>query len=376
MAIDVENITPLYLQVMNDIRDKIQLGTLSKGDKISSHAKLSEEYNVSIITIKKALENLIKEGYLYSRVGIGTYVGNKTEKYSKTDKIIGMVLDDIRSPFFSMILKGVETAAYKNGYSLLMANTGDEFEKEVSQISTFKNIGAKGIVIASMEYNSKKLTPYMRELQKINYPFVVVSFISDESVNFIGTDNKMGIQLAVDHLVGLGYKKLGFLNAEKENLLSEKRYSGFLAAIENKNLSINDNFIFNLPSTTKIIKENSYSELAHEIGKRFDKNKEYPEAIICYNDIIAIGFIKGLQEAGLRVPKDIAVIGYDDNEMAASSEIPLTTLKQPTDEIGKFAFDVLVKNIENIRKPIRILLKPELVIRESCGINKLKRKRN
>ena len=153
MSIDFENPTPLYLQIASDIREKIDTNVLTVGEKIPSQSELSQSYGVSLMTVKKALSELVNQKYLYSRTGKGTYVAdiNKSKQLDlEKSKSIGVVLKDLSSPFFSLIIKGVEAAAYKNEYNLLVSHTADKMEKEEKQVEHFRNIGVKGLIIASM----------------------------------------------------------------------------------------------------------------------------------------------------------------------------------------------------------------------------------
>ena len=132
MSIDFKKPTPLYQQIVDDIKNKIVNGQLRVGDQVGSHQELAQRYNVSLITVKKALAELISAGILFSRVGRGTYVAPLLMPSQHDQKLFGLVLRDLKDPFFSLILHSVEANASKNGYSLLLANTSDLLEKEAA----------------------------------------------------------------------------------------------------------------------------------------------------------------------------------------------------------------------------------------------------
>lgn len=366
MAIDFENPTPLYLQIISDLREQIDTKKLNAGEKIPSQQELCKSYNVSLITVKKAISELINHKYLYSRVGKGVYVadiGKIKQLDLEKNKSIGVVLKDFSSPFFSLIIKGVEAAAYKNGYDLLISHTADKMKKEEKQVEHFRDIGVKGLIIASMLHTYRK-TDYMRELQEAGFPFVLVSYIEDDDVDYVGVDHEMGGFLAGEHLIKLGHKRIGYIHGEKGNVLAEVRFSGFCRALEKNNQDIDKNDIYHLPYAGE---QNDFQS-GYEIGNRFSTLDDRPSAIFAYNDLSALGFKKALREKGLNIPDDVTVVGFDDIEMSSQLATSLTTIKQPTFEIGKRAFEVLLKKLNGDTKNYRYLFKPKLIIRKSCGV--------
>ncbi len=145
MAIDIKNPTPLYQQIAEEIKAKIRSGKLKVGDAIGSHSELTAQYEVSVITVKKALSDLIKEGYLYSRVGKGTFVARKSVAMSlsrqKTIGLVLRVLRDLTNSFFSLIAHGAEKKADALGYNLFLSSSIRRIDKEETLISRFETMG-------------------------------------------------------------------------------------------------------------------------------------------------------------------------------------------------------------------------------------------
>ena len=232
MPIDVRNATPLYLQIIDEIKSKIARKELKPGDQLGSHADLASAYNVSLITVKKALATMIQEGTLYSRVGKGTYVARPTVEVPRLEqKTIGLVLQDFSSPFFSRMMHSVEDAAYELGYHVLISNSSGRSEKEDAQITRFKKFGVSGLIIASMSHRYHA-TPTIRGLLREGFPFVMVSYIADEDVPFVGSDHKLGGFMATEHLMKLGYERIGFIDGEKGNLVGGLRRQGYEEALK------------------------------------------------------------------------------------------------------------------------------------------------
>jgi len=149
MAVDLKKPAPLYLQIAEDISTKIGSGTFHTGDQLGSQAELSREYRVSLMTVKKALAHLAHQGWIYSRVGKGSYVARQSlEPQPVIHHSIGIVLENLGSPFFSLMVQAVEEAAYSQGYNVLLSNSSGQTEKEDRQIRNFRKIGVSGPIIA------------------------------------------------------------------------------------------------------------------------------------------------------------------------------------------------------------------------------------
>lgn len=361
--IDFNDPQPLYRQIMTDIRQKIADGSLKVGDKLDSHHKLAAHYQVSLITIKKAIAELIREGILFGRVGKGVYVArpHSSVDYARS-QTIGFVLRDLESPFFSRIFMSVEKAAFANRYNLLIAQTANQPDIEEYQIRHFLTLGVSGIIIASMshQYQASSL---IRQLLDDHYPFVMVSYVTDEDIPFVGTDHVLGGYIACEHLIKLGYRRIGYLNGEEGNLVGELRRQGYLQALQKYGLEANAADQYRLRQRGEWYDYES----GYEVGKAFVAQATRAEAIFCYNDLAALGFQKAVLDEGLRVPEDVAIVGFDDIKRGVTAPVPLTTIHQPTDEIGELAVQTLVDLIA--AKPIRTrqILKPSLVVRDSCG---------
>ena len=366
-GINLKDPAPLYEQIERDIKKKIKEGVLLRGSLIGSQNELSIQYAVSAITVKKALSNLVNEGILYTRVGKGTYVSEKQEK--KLDlskhKTIGLVLQDINHPFFSMIVNSVEERAYELGYNLLLSSSANKIEKEESQILHFRELGVDGLIIASLSLQYKA-TDYIQKIHDENFPYIMVSYLHDPDYWYIGTDQEAGGYMATEHLIKLGYKSIGYLHVEKENLLSEVRKNGYYRALIEYNIPYDSKLIYYLTKDKYDIISDRY-QLGYQFGKEFKSLNKKPDALFVYSDLVALGFEQAASEEGILIPDDVAIVGFDDIQIARYSSIPLTTVHQPADKIGRAAVDVIQKRIDGSDIGNRTILKPTLIVRDSCG---------
>ena len=363
MSLDRNSKRSLHTQIYEIIRSEIVANKLHVDQKLPTQKELATLYNVSMITIKKALNDLIRNGYLYSKIGSGTFVAKRSMVLNfNTQKAIGVVLVDLKSPFFSLIMQSIEEQISQKDYTLLLSKSSGSVEREKILIENFINTGVDGLIIASMSHEHHS-TGILKKLQKDDFPFVMVSYIEDKDICYIGTDNEAGGFMAAQHLIDIGRKKIGYINGEEGNLLGEQRKKGFLRALHENKIPFNKEFEFRL----QLKYEWNDFESGYKIGKAFVDLKDRPDAIFAYNDLSALGFIQAVVESGLKVPDDVAVIGFDDIERCQYAPVPLTTIHQPTVEIGTQAVDLLIRRMNKEKTFSWIGLKPSLVVRQSTG---------
>jgi DNA-binding LacI/PurR family transcriptional regulator len=209
-------------------------------------------------------------------------------------------------------------------------------------------------------------SPVIRKLHRENFPYVVVSYIADEDIAYVGTDHEEGAFIATQHLIKLGYREIGYINGvsgERGSLLGDLRKKGLLRALQSHGVEWHpgNEYRFQLRG------EWDDYQSGYDIGLEFARSKNRPEAVFAFDDLSALGFQKAILDEGLRMPEDIALVGCDDIRRGVTAPVPLTTVHQPLTEIGQVAIDVLVKRITGQPVQTRRILKPSLVVRESCG---------
>ena len=363
MSIDTRNPVPLHQQIAENIRAEILSGKLKKDERLGSHQDLVRRYGVSLITVKRALRDLANQGLLYSRVGKGTFVSGEPPVVEFSQhRAIGLVLRDLKSPFFSTILHSVEAHASRHEFNVLVSSSSEQIAREESQIRHFRAMGVSGLIIASMTHEYRA-TGALRDLHDSGYPYVMVSYVQDPEIYFVGTDHEQGGYLATLHLITIGYKSIGYINGETGNLVGELRRTGYRRALEDHGLACNEEW----ESRLRRRGEWFDYESGYEIGARFAKLSARPDAMFVYNALAALGFQEAVLTAGLSVPRDVAIVGFDGIERGEYAPVPLTTIRQSTDEIGSRAVEVLLSRIDGRSVQTRTILQGELVIRQSCG---------
>jgi|WetSurMetagenome_2_1015567.scaffolds.fasta_scaffold86018_2 DNA-binding LacI/PurR family transcriptional regulator len=354
---------PLYRQMAEIIRGEIRSGRLKKGERLVSHKELARQHGVSLITVKRALNELIRDGLLYSRVGKGTYVSGMAARVELSEhRAIGLVLSDLKSPFFSLVMHSVEEHASHYGFSLLLSNSSEQIDKEERQIGNFRAMGVSGLIIASMTHEGNAGRA-LRDLHDSGFPYVMVSYLRDTDMYFVGTDHEQGGYVATRHLIAMGYTRIGYINGESGNLVGELRRSGYRRALAESSLAATEAWEFRLRRRGEWFDYGS----GYEIGARFARSARRPEAMFVYNDLAALGFEQAVLDAGLSVPRDVAIVGFDGIERGEYAPVPLTTIRQATGAIGERAVALLRARIEGGPADVKTVLSGELIVRQSCG---------
>lgn len=252
-------------------------------------------------------------------------------------------------PFFSMVLRGIEEEIIAQECKLGNTFTCEELGRKVFSREIIKVERMDGLIfLGSMESSMHEI------LMSMATHGVCLDNLIDESMDFVGTDyGKSGV-LGIEHLISLGYKRIGFISGT-----CEKRMRLYKRCLQEHQLS---------PVEEWILDAKFDMETAYTLVKRNLEEHRPPEAIFAWNDEMAIGCMRALLEKGYKIPKDIAVVGHDDISMAPYASVPLTTVKIFKEEIGKIAVRTIIDRMKSKRKiPLRIEVPAKLVIRESCG---------
>ncbi|ADU29604.1 LacI family DNA-binding transcriptional regulator [Evansella cellulosilytica] len=277
-------------------------------------------------------------------------------KSAKTN-VIGMVLSNLKNPFWATVLEGVEDACHNKGYNLMICNTNEEKEKEEEYIKAFQTKQVDGIVINPTGQN---LPLYKSTVSSI--PTVVINRrIPDLSAHTVIADNEKGAYLAVRHLLKNSRKNIAAIAFQNPYVSTWKdRLKGYQNALYEKGF---------LEEAITILELEQKSDSVRESIIRFIKNNANIDAIFSTNNMITLEIIGAINELGLAIPEDIAIIGYDETIWSKYLNPPLTTIRQPGYLMGRIAVENLISAIDEKRKLENYItmLVPELIIRESCG---------
>jgi LacI family transcriptional regulator, repressor for deo operon, udp, cdd, tsx, nupC, and nupG len=350
---------------MDDVgqKDRPESGGISiRAARIQDVAKLAD---VSTATVSRALatpERVSPEARarVLEAIAKTGYVPNPAARTLRSQKtyMVLVVLPDLSNTFFSKILRGIEETLFEAGYGMIISDLDGSPEKEAH----FAAFTAAGRVDGAILLNGH-LFGQSREGEgqpaRIKIPLVAVcEAIPGADIPQIEIDNRAAAYGMTQHLASLGHRSIAYVSGPASNILERERFQGFKDGLETAGLPFDPALV--LPGDYTI-------EAGVRAGQDLVARSTRPTAVFCTSDEMAIGLMRTLFSAGLRVPEDISVAGFDDIEFAAVAEPPLTTIHQPRRELGQAAASALIELLQGRPSPKRIRLETELVIRDSVA---------
>ena len=302
-----------------------------------------KDEHISDATRQRILDIVEREGYIPNAIA-------KSLKMKQT-KTLGIIIPDVMNLFFSELARGIEDAAEKKGYSVILCNTDNKIQKEEKYIQMLQEKMVDGIILTAAEQSVSK------SLKRRNTPIVLLDrdLLIDEEVGRIVVDNMEGAFNATKFLVEKGCRNIGFISSDDVNKSSGQRLEGYKNAILANDLEIDNEIIY----------LESYSIETGYKGTMKILEKKDIDGICCGNDLIAIGAIKALKEREINVPRDVKVIGFDDIQISQYMDPPLTTIKQPIYEMGEEAVKMLIGIINGKGQGSTKILRTRLIERGS-----------
>ncbi|GAA0583320.1 LacI family DNA-binding transcriptional regulator [Caenispirillum bisanense] len=277
--------------------------------------------------------------------------GNRTQS-------IGMVVTSSTNPFFAALIHSVEAACFARGYSLVLCNTEDDRDKQVAYLATLrmKRIDALVVLTANQQPGLAAELAAAAEV-----PTVVLDAEEAGAATVISDDSFAGGALAARHLAECGFRRIACITGPQRHPRSAERLAGFMAGLDAADVP--------LPPAMMETADLTVAGASAAMARLLDRPAaERPEAVFCFNDMMAMGALCAAHERGLVVPDDVSVMGYDDVELAAFMAPPLTTIHQPVPELGARAAAVLIDHLDGGAPLPRVLkLRPRLVERRSVG---------
>jgi len=326
---------------IKDIAQRANVSKMTVSRVLSGKGQVSEETANLIRKIAKELNyepNLIARS-LTSRKSFTLGV-----LFPKINKIF---LDN----YIAQVLSGITDEAQKQNYRIMLFPLENPSEKYIS-------IANSNLLDGMLLLKTKENDLQLDELTESGFPFVLVNHnASGENISFVDAENVNGSVSAVKYLYDAGHRKIAFVGGNTDETRGRDRLKGYRQALKKLNIDYREEYVLFC---------NSNKEEAYHNSKKFLYLQDPPSAIFCADDYMAIGVIERLRVEGVKVPEDIAVIGFDDIEISTFVNPPLTTVKQPIYEIGRTAAKILLDLINGkIEVPVHKMLKTELIERES-----------
>jgi len=323
---------------IKDVAKKARVSTATVSRVLANNTPVRSETRERVM---QAIEELDYRPNLIAR-------SLRSQKSAK----IGLVVSDIRNPFFTAIGRAVEDAAYEQGYSVLMCNTDENPEKEKMYLNILHDESVAGVIFSPTQQISESTEKFHSRI-----PFVIIDrTVKTEKADMVLLDNVSAAHELASHLIENGYRKIAglFGNASTTGI---DRQRGFQNALHEQDLE---------PASVHFVEpriKHGY-EMTTELLEQTDR----PDAIFTSNSLLTAGAFQAIRDCGLSVPDEIALVGFDETTWGALVDPPITLIAQPTEEIGRTATELLFQRIaEPERASKTVILKGKMLVRGSSG---------
>ncbi|MGG2972065.1 LacI family DNA-binding transcriptional regulator [Geobacillus stearothermophilus] len=303
--------------------------------------------NVTEETRQRVLEAI--EALNYHPNVLGRYL-----RRMETETVL-VVVPDIMNPFFSKVLRGIEAVALEHGYQVLLGDTQNDARLEEQYLNVLPQRQVDGMIFLTARIRKELMEEMARQ-----FPIVLAcEYLEGTDIPTVSIDNISSARKATEHLIRLGHRRIAHLSGPMDVILSRDRLRGYYQALAQHEIEVD----------AALVQEGDFTyESGYHLTLKLLALEKPPTAIFAANDEMAIGAVKAIRHRGGRVPDDVAVVGFDDIQMASIFEPSLTTIAQPMFEIGQKAMELLLALIEGTSARRRQLVLPDrLVIRDSCG---------
>ena len=370
------SVIPLYEQLHNQLRQFILSGHWPPESRIPSETELQRQLNISRSTIRQAFRDAEIEGLIERVPGRGTFVALPHSR-SSVNRLIAFVVCDFGRPVQRRLLSGAEKAARTAGYRVIFSSSNSDTVEEIKLLDQLQKDGVSGVLLwpSIGDGNPQRLA----ERAQQDFPPVIMMDRTFNGVgwDYVGSDNYAGAYTAMQHLIELGHNRIAFLSCPLLGLLPiAERFRAYQAALlESDHQPLQPWLVGEanqeLSSTSAL---HAYCDplnlITNQIVNYFKTSAERPTAIFAMNDSMALLGLKAASIAGLRVPDDVSIVGFDDIDMAPYLETPLTTVAQDSFAIGKRAGEFLIERMEGWYSgaPRLELIPTQLRVRASTSV--------
>ena len=305
--------------------------------------------SISRATREKVLDSMRDLGYVYDRVAASLR--------SKSSSTVGLIIMELANPFYSELLVGIHQELDRLGQTVILGTTFDSPATQDRLLSTMLEHRVGGIILSAV---SGSVGGSIERVRRLGVPVVLVGRrVGGVECDYVGVDNVLGGQMAADHLIRGGHRRIAFLGGPSRLTSSRERRQGYYNALLWAGIEVDDSLVTESSATR---------ERGMESIERILRTDHPPTAIFCYNDVMAIGAMMKMREIGFTPGRDIAVVGFDDIPDAAICTPKLTTISSSIRLMGKEAATLLRSRIDGLSsEPQNIIVQPKLVVRESCS---------
>ena len=316
-----------------------------------SHSTVSRALNhsplIPVATAERIQRIAAEQGYTASAVA-RSLVTRKTQA-------IGVVVTSIADPFNGEVVAGIEEVANHEGYSVVLATSQADPQRELTVVRSFRERRVDGILVASSRLGAQ----YQELFDELEAPIVLLNNQHpSELAHSVSIDNMDGGYQATAHLISLGHRDIAYIGDESGLQSDEERFGGFQAAMKTAGISVREDLV---------VRGDGKQPKGRERAAELLGMAQRPTAIFCYNDMTALGAIEEIHAQGWTVGREVSVVGFDDLFFTASLQPPLTTFRQPKRELGKRAMQLLLAILRGQEAERKVVVHGQLIVRGSSG---------
>jgi DNA-binding LacI/PurR family transcriptional regulator len=330
---------------------------------VANHAKVSKATVSRVMNDDPNVATDLRDRVVASMASLDYQPNRAARRLKKNlNDVIGLLIPDIQNPFFASVLRGAEDLAYDHGIGLMPYSTADDVARQQTYLEMLQGEQVAGLVIVPVPQTQKET---LLNLQRLGFPYVLLDrSVEGVSADGVRVDSLHGAFAAVQHLTSLGYKRIGMISGLSELSTGRERLQGYQLALAEAGLP----YDLNLVKPGNFDAAGGYQRICD-----FMLASHPPDAIFVGSNLMMMGVLQAIRDLNIRVPEDVALIGFDDLPLSGLLSPPLTIVAQPTYEMGQEALRLLLHRLKNPHVlPRSVILPTQLIVRESCGA-KLKR---
>jgi DNA-binding LacI/PurR family transcriptional regulator len=359
MSLEPNSGGPLYQQLRQELFARIRRGEFAAGDLLPSENQLCDEYGVSLTTARRALLELVKEGVVRRRAGVGTMVAPRVRAANLTLVSIHDLGDAWRriSSAMGELVAGIGELAWQRSSSFSMSG----FDEEGAEEHLRALVEARTTDGVLLRVSNDIREEYLDILENAGMPYVVIKRqFPRRALNCVISNDVLGARLATEHLLEQGHKRIGFVCAKASLSLTQERLIGYRDALKAAGLDFDESLVRLEPSF--------HNEMGYRAARALLQLPDRPTALFVASDTMVIGGYQAARDLGLNIPADVAFLGYDDISPVALLQPPLTTIRTAYYDFGRLAAELLLDLIDGQKAtPQRVIIQPALIVRESTS---------
>lgn len=332
--------------------------------QVAEHARVSKATVLRVLNNDPKVASDLRIRVLKAIQDLGYQPNRAARRLRGTPSgVIGLVISDIQNPFFISVMQGVEDTAYAHQTSILLCNTSEDLARQQMYLDVMQAERVAGLILVPTSDTSVKS---LAGLKLSGTPLILLDrWIDGLEADIVQVDNVGGAQLAVRHFIDLGHDRIAIVVGAPNLSTGRERQRGYRDCLSAAGIAIDE---------TLIKTGNPYREDGYRLTRELMLSAQPPRAIVVGNSLMTLGALQALRELNLRVPDDVAIVGFDDLPWADELCPALTAVSQPTYELGREAVHLLLRRLAEPDAPFRTLtLQTRLTVRESCGAKQGKR---